>query len=170
MPIRLAKETDSVIMKSLYFINNNRVSIHSVNDLEIVAEIIGFHSSDINNYDSDEDDREPYTVVIRNNGEHTCTCLNFVHAKKEYKQFWGDVAIRSTPECSHVMAIKILPFYKEWILGGDDFISKKAKKEFFLKSFVRTSGTNLPPMSSINLDNIDNPRKKRKINFEQLTK
>ena len=168
--IRDAKETDSTLMKSLFFIKEERYKILSITHIEIVATVIGFHSSDITDYDDTLNEKVPYTVVIRRNGEHTCTCLHFVHAKKEYRQFWGELPIRSTPECSHVMAIKLLPEYIVWIIDDDDYAREVVQRPLYIKSYVRTSGVNIPPAMPTDLSKIDPQRKKRMVNFEDILK
>lgn len=158
-------------MKSIFFLENNRVEIISCTEMELIARVTGLHSSDIDDYEGESTGKiDPYTVMIRNNGEHTCTCLSFVHAIKEYKQFWGDLAIRSTPECSHVMAVKISPAYKQWILKDQPNAEELAVKPMYLKSYVRTSGTQVIPAMPTDLSKIDPVRKHRKVNFEELTK
>ena len=170
MKIRNAKETDSTLWKSQYFIDQDCISIVNASEVELVMTVLGFHSSDIEDYDAERKPKVPYTVVIRNNGEHTCTCLAFIHSLKEYKQFWGEMPIRSTPECSHIMAVKLTPIYRRWVLKDVPNAEDLANVPLYLKSYVRTSGVQIAPAMPTDLNKIDPVRRPRKVSFEDLTR
>jgi len=159
VPIRSAKETDSITKKAIYFVTNNSIEIASINDDQIIAKVKGLHIDDTELKDS-------YIVIIRNDGSHTCTCLGFVHSKKEYMQFWGDIPKRTTPECSHVTAIKLTSFYRKWISKDNNEIHNI---NLNLKSFVHTSGVQIAPSNLLSLHNGKRLRRKRLVSFEKLT-
>lgn len=160
MPFKEAKKSDSVSMKAMLLLEEGRVVYPKKLKLktkELVVEVYGEHSGSLINPDKEV----PYVVVIRKNGEHTCSCENATFSNaNEYRQFWGDVPIRAKPECSHVLAAKLHPTYFWWYSDG-----KRKKENIEIKSKVKTGRIKLPPTHSTKPTL---SRRRRNVNFSDL--
>lgn len=188
-----ARDDDSLMMKAISFLRDKKVRILEISSIKITATVEGFHSNNPNDPDAINTAKEPYTIIIRRNGEHVCSCQAILYTRRKkppYHQFWGKdptKVIRIAPECSHVLAIKLTNQYKQWILEPD-VIEKwrtiapdsaindpvmEAKKEIkelanripSIKSFVRTSGLKVVPVEPLNVDDLTNPRARKKVDL-----
>lgn len=137
---------DSVSMKALILLNEGRVDFPDnippyASEVEVF--VYGEHS-DKSVFHKDE--FIPYIVTLRKDGTFSCSCDFMVYAKEDYKQFWGDIAIRSAPECSHAMAAKLHPDYIKWISDGKrkpfrpPILSKYPSGNLKLKPGYKTRG------------------------------
>ena len=108
---------------------------------EMIWRVFGEHSEYTKLKLSETKKPEPYTVIVRRNGECMCTCEHFLAQKKGKYAIFSEIAIRGSPECSHILAIKYLPQYMAWVIDTKDPIAlHKATHPARIDSFVQYTG------------------------------
>lgn len=141
MSYRASKKSDSVSMRALQILFDRRYEFVDQTSTEMIWRVLGEHSEGTMKKVTEVAKPEPYTVIVRKNGECMCTCENYLAQKKGKYKFFSDKEVRGSPECSHILAIKYLPQYMTWVIDPKDLIAlRKATHPSRIDSFVEYTG------------------------------
>lgn len=132
----------SISDKARRIIKNSRIRFITIDFRVIKAKVQGEHGV--------------YTTEILRDGRFNCECENFLKTD-------------STVECSHVLAMKMHPQYKEWfpyVLSNEDIIEKAVLKASMPTFKLNPFNLNKPqPIDERLLNLIENSRE-----LDELTK